>query len=47
LTFFEKISAERIKALIKSDLLSLLWSEDYEYDAHKKLIAGNFANEKA
>ena len=39
LTLFEKIPAERIKALIKSDLLLLLWSEDYGYDAHKKQIA--------
>lgn len=47
LTLFEKIPAERIKALIKSDLLLLLWSEDYGYDAHKKQIADNYANEKA
>jgi hypothetical protein len=47
LTLFEKIPVERIKALIKSDLLLLLWSEDYGYDAHKKKqIAENYANEK-
>ena len=47
ITLVEKIPAERIKALIKSDLLLLLWSEDYGYDAHKKQIAENYANEKA
>lgn len=46
LTLFEKIPVERIKALLKSDLLLLLWSEDYRYDAHKKQIAENYANEK-
>jgi len=46
LTLFEKIPAERIKALLKSDLLLLLWSEDYGYDTHKKQIAENYANEK-
>jgi hypothetical protein len=47
LTLFEKIPVERIEALIKSDLLLLLWSEDYGYDAHKKKqIAENYANEK-
>lgn len=46
LTLFEKIPAERIKALIKSDLLLLLWSEDYGYDSHKKQIAENYSNEK-
>jgi len=46
LTLFEKIPAERIKGLLKSNLLLLLWSEDYGYDAHKKQIAENYANEK-
>lgn len=46
LTLFEKIPNERIKALLKSDKLLLLWSEDYGYDAHKKQIAENYANEK-
>ena len=46
LIMFEKLPAERIKALLKSDLLLLLWSEDYGYDAHKKQIAENYANEK-
>jgi len=46
LTLFEKIPIERIKALIKSNLLLQLWSEDYGYDSHKKQIAENYANEK-
>lgn len=47
LILVEKIPAERIKALVKSDLLLQLWSEDFGYDAHKKQIAENYANEKA
>lgn len=46
LTLIEKIPIERIKALLKSDLLLMLWSEDYGYDAHSKQIAENYANEK-
>jgi len=46
LTLFEKIPIERVKALLKSDLLLMLWSEDYGYDPHKKQIAENYANEK-
>jgi phage/plasmid-associated DNA primase len=46
LTLFEKIPVERIRALLISNLLLLLWSEDYGYDTHKKQITENYANEK-
>jgi len=46
LLMIEIIPLERIKALIKSNLLLLLWGQDYGYDPHKKQIAENYANEK-
>lgn len=46
LNMVEIIPAERIKALFKSDLLLLLWGQDYGFDPHKKQITENYANEK-
>lgn len=42
----EVIPAERIKALIKSNLLLLSWGEDYNWDFHKKLIMEQYTCEK-
>ena len=46
LTLIEKIPIERIKALLKSNLLLTLWGEEYGYDAHSKQITENYCNEK-
>ena len=45
LTMMEKVPIERIRALLKSDLLCLIWDDDD--DPHKKMLAENYANEKA
>lgn len=46
LVLLEVIPIERIKAVIKSNLLLLSWGEDYNWDFHKKLIMEQYANEK-
>lgn len=46
LVLFEKIPIERLQALLKSDLLLMVWDEDYIYDPDKKQVAKNYANEK-
>jgi phage/plasmid-associated DNA primase len=46
LTLIEIIPQERIKALLKSNLLLTLWGEEYGYDAHSKQITENYCNEK-
>lgn len=46
ITLLEIIPKNSLKAIIKSDFLLLNWSEDYQYDIHKKQIAENYSNEK-
>lgn len=47
IVMIEYVPVERIKALLKSNLLLLTWGEDYNWDFHKKLIMEQYANEKA
>jgi phage/plasmid-associated DNA primase len=46
INMIECVPEERIKALLKSNLLLLTWGEDYNWDFHKKLIMEQYANEK-
>ena len=46
LILLEVMPVERIKALLKSNLLLLSWGEDYNWDFHKKLIMEQYTNEK-
>lgn len=46
LVLLEVIPINRIKALLKSNLLLLSWGEDYNWDFHKKLIMEQYVNEK-
>lgn len=46
IVMIEYVPVERIKALLKSNLLLLTWGEDYNWDFHKKLIMEQYANEK-
>jgi len=46
IVLLEVIPIERIKALLKSNLLLASWGEDYNWDFHKKLIMEQYANEK-
>lgn len=46
IVLFEQVPIERIKALLKSNLLLLTWGEEYSSDGHKTLLIDQYSNEK-